>query len=166
MARHTEHQHFQSATFTEITLPGSSVGNDDIEAGAGVEAEKLEHHHSITGNQPNTTATTETRVIHVVYGTTGDVLAFEAGTIVACIDDSSDDSVNITLDLLKNGVSILVAVIDLDENDTARIVQEAAIDTAGLVDGDVLEVVIVATAGTGTLGTGLFYTLRLNEDAQ
>lgn len=161
MARVTEHWHFQSATFTTIDVPSSSIGNSQVTAGAGIEAEKLEHHHSITGNQPNTAATTETRVIHDVYGATGDVLAFEAGSIVAATGDST-----VTLDVLKNGTTILTGVITLDNGNTARITEAGSISVAGLVDGDILEVVIVATVGTGSLPTGLFYNLRLNEDAQ
>lgn len=161
MARFDEHIHFRSATFSEITLPTSSVSNSQIIAGAGIEAEKLEHHHSITGNQPNTAATTETRVIHNVYGATGDTLAFEAGSIVAATGNAT-----VTLDVLKNGTTILAAVITLDNANSARVAEAGSISVAGLVDGDVLEVVIVATIGTGALPTGLFYNLRLNEDAQ
>lgn len=161
MARFDEHIHFRSATFTTITLPGSTVGNSQILAGAGIEAEKLEHHHSITENQPNSAATTETRVIHSVYGATGDVLAFEAGSIVAATGNAT-----VTLDLKKNGTTILTGVVTLDSGNTAYIVEAGSIDTAPVVDGDVLEVVIVATIGTGALPTGLFYNLRLNEDAQ
>ncbi len=161
MARFDEHIHFRSAAFTEVALPSSSVGNGEIEASAGILASKLEHHHSITGNQPNSAATTETRVIHSVYGATGDVIAFEAGSIVAATGNAT-----VTLDLKKNGTTILAAVVTLDSANTAYIVEAGSIDTAPVVDGDVLEVVIVATVGTGALPTGLFYNLRLNEDAQ
>ncbi len=161
MARFDEHIHFRSATFTTIDLPSTSVGNSQITAGAGIEAEKLEHHHSITGNQPNTAATTETRVIHNVYGATGDTLAFEAGSIVAATGNAT-----VTLDVLKNGTTILASVITLDNANTARVAEAGSISVATLADGDVLEVVIVATIGTGALPTGLFYNLRLNEDAQ
>lgn len=161
MARFEENIHFASATFTDITLPDASVGNSTILAGAGIEAEKLEHHHSITGNQPNTAATTETRVIHNVFGATGDTLAFEAGSIVAATGNAT-----VTLDVLKNGTTILTGVITLDSGNTARVSEAGSISVTALVDGDVLEVVIVATIGSGALPTGLFYNLRLNEDAQ
>lgn len=161
MARFEENIHFASATFTDITLPDASVSNSTIVAGAGIEAEKLEHHHSITGNQPNTAATTETRVIHNVFGATGDTLAFEAGSIVAATGNAT-----VTLDVLKNGTTILTGVITLDSGNTARVSEAGSISVTALVDGDVLEVVIVATIGSGALPTGLFYNLRLNEDAQ
>lgn len=161
MARFEENIHFASATFTDITLPDASVSNSTIVAGAGIEAEKLEHHHSITGNQPNTAATTETRVIHNVFGATGDTLAFEAGSIVAATGNAT-----VTLDVLKNGTTILTGVITLDSGNTARVAEAGSISVTALVDGDVLEVVIVATIGSGALPTGLFYNLRLNEDAQ
>lgn len=161
MPRTTEAWHFDAASFSSISLPSGAVGNSSIATAAGIEAEKLEHHHSVTGNQPNTAATTETRVIHSVYGTTGDVLAFEAGSIVAATGNAT-----VTLDLKKNGTTILTSVVTLDSANTAYIVEAGSIDTAPVVDGDVLSVVIVATVGTGALPTGLFYNLRLNEDAQ
>jgi hypothetical protein len=161
MVRITENWHFETVSFTAITLPSSSIANGHIVAGAGIEAEKLEHLHSITGNQPNSAATTETRVIFNTWGATGDVIAFEAGSIVAAIGDSV-----VTLDLKKNGTTILTGLLTLDNANTPYVAEAAAIDTAGLVDGDVLTVVIVATIGTGTLPTGLFYNFRVNEDAQ
>ena len=56
MARFEENIHFASATFTDITLPDASVSNSTIVSGAGIEAEKLEHHHNIKGHQPHTAA--------------------------------------------------------------------------------------------------------------
>lgn len=144
-----------------VQLPAGTVDNADIEAAAGIDASKLEHRHQITAAQPKTTAADETRVIHVVYGATGTVLAFRAGSIVANIGDST-----VTVDLKKNGSSILTAPITLDSGDSAYAKVAGTIDTPGLVAGDVLEVVIDATVGTGTLATGVFCELVLNEDAE
>jgi hypothetical protein len=40
------------------------------------------------------------------------------------------------------------------------------IASAALVAGDWLEVVVTVNAGTGALGTGLFWELEIDEDAQ
>ena len=150
-----------SVTMRSVTLPDGCVDDDAIEASAGVDADKLEHQHRRGWSQPNTTATSETRVLHVVHGATGSVVAFEAGSTVANIGAAT-----VTLDLKKNGTSILTSVITLDNANTAYVVEAGAIATASLVDGDVLTVVIVATAGGGTLATGVFCSLTVREDAQ
>jgi len=142
--------------------PAESITNAAIKAAAGIEAEKTEHlHRQIYAQESDTTAAAESRVVHVVYGATGDVVAFEAGIVVACIGDAT-----ITIDLKKNGVSVLTGAIVLDSTNAVRIVEAATIDTAGLVDGDVLEVVVTVNAGTGTLGKGVFAALTVHENAE
>jgi hypothetical protein len=67
------------------------------------------------------------------------------------------------VDLQKNGVSILSAPVTLNSSGTNYVSQAATISSAGLVAGDVLEVVTVATAGGGTLPTGVFAAARITE---
>jgi hypothetical protein len=117
---------------------------------------------SPTYAQPNAAATTETKVVHVVYGATGTILAFRAGSIVANIGAAT-----VTVDLKKNGVSVLTGVITLNNANTARVAVAGTLGASlALVAGDVLEVVCVATAGGGTLATGVFAQAVLSEDAQ
>ncbi len=86
-------------------------------------------------------------------------MSFKAGSIVVCLTPAT-----VTLDLKKNGVSILTAVITLDAANTPYVVEAAAIATATLVAGDVLTVVIDETAGGGTVATGVFCELEIDED--
>ncbi len=145
-----------------VSLPAGCVGNAAIAAGAGIDASKQEHQHEKTYAQASgSVSATERKVIHVVYGATATILAFRAGSKTACAGAAT-----ITVDLLKNGVSILTAVITLDNANTAYIVESAAVLTPGLVAGDVLEVNITATAGGGTIGNGVFAQVVLEEDAQ
>jgi len=55
---------------------------------------------------------------------------------------------------------------EIDSADTANAKVSAVINTISLVQDDVLEVVITATAGGGTLGQGLFVILEYSEAAQ
>jgi hypothetical protein len=72
----------------------------------------------------------------------------------------------VTVDLKKNGVSILTSVITLDSGNTNRVVEAGTISGDGtLAAGDWLEVTIAISAGTGTLATGVYAELILNEDA-
>jgi len=91
------------------------------------------------------TATAETRVVHVVQGTAGQLQAFKAGCVTPCQGDAT-----VTVDLLKAGVSVLVAAIVLDSGDQAYALTAATIDTDQVQAGDVLEAAVTVNAGTGT----------------
>lgn len=143
-----------------MDIPAGTIIDSDVSASAGISASKLQHQYQPTWSQPNTTATAETRVLHRVFGATGTVSGFKAATIAACIGDST-----ITVDLKKNGSSILSAPIVLDNANTARVAEAGTISTPSVVAGDELEVVITVSAGTGTLGTGLSVSLKVREDA-
>lgn len=150
---------FSCKTFTP---PASSVGNAAIPASAGLSASKLEHRHEKCYGQPGGAISfTEKRAIHVVYGATATLLAFRAGLITANVGAAT-----VTFDLKKNGTTMLTAVINQTSAQAAYALTAAALASTTLVQGDVLEVVIVATAGGGTLGNGAFADLVLNEDAQ
>jgi hypothetical protein len=141
-------------------LPSGVVTDDSVSGSAAIAVAKLLHQRVKTYAQPNTTATSETRCIHIVRGTSGTIKGFTAGTIVAC-----SGAATITIDLKKNGSSVLASVITLDNANTARVVEDGAISSASVVVGDWLEVVITATAGGGTLGTGLGVQLVIDEVA-
>lgn len=144
-----------------MTIPSGSVDNAKIAAGADISASKLEHQHQITLAQDNgSAATAQTRVVHVVYGTAGTLVAVQAGCETPCVGDSTID-----VDVHKNGSSILSAAIELSSSESAYELVDGTIATATLAADDVLEVVISVTAGTGTLGQGVFANLVVREDA-
>jgi hypothetical protein len=144
-----------------MKIPAGTITDAAVAAGASIVATKIQHQYDITYAQPNTTASTETRVVHKVYGATATVVEFDAGLIAACTTGAT-----VTVDLKKNGTSILSSVITIDHTIAALATVAAAIASASLVTGDVLEEVITATAGGGTLGTGFFSNLVLREDPQ
>lgn len=146
--------------FKNVVVNDGSITNAKIATAAAIAASKLVHQHRIGYSQANSAAATETRVIYTCYGATGTIKSFKAGSIAAAIGDST-----VTLDLKKNGTTVLSAVITLDNANTARVVEAATLSVTTLVAGDVLEVVVTATIGTGTLPTGLFATLTVEEDA-
>ena len=140
-----------------MTIPASAVTKDSILAGTGIEAADMEHVFRPHFSQPNTAATSETRAVHVCRGA-GTILSFEAGSIAKAVGDST-----VTVDLKKNGTTVLSAVITLDNANTNRVAEAGTVTVTALADGDVLEVVTVATAGTGTLPTGVFASVNLME---
>ncbi len=64
-----------------------------------------------------------------------------------------------TVDLLKNGVSILSAPISFTNADPAYTAKSGTVASPSLVNGDVLTVVIVMTTNTGAAGP--FYSLPI-----
>lgn len=144
-----------------MSIPAGAVTDATIPPGAGIDQAKLEHQHRIPFHQPNTAATSETRAVYECYGATGSIIAFRAGSIAAAVGDST-----VTVDLRKNGATILTAVITLDSANVARVAEIGTLAVTSLVAGDVLEIVTVATIGTGTLPTGVFASVTITEDAQ
>jgi hypothetical protein len=142
-----------------MTVPDGSVTNAAVAATAGIAASKLRHTFRQRYAQPNTTATTETRVIHLVVGATGTINGFSAGSIVANIGAAT-----VTVDLRKNGATVLTGVITLNNANTAYVPAAGVIASPNVVAGDVLSVVITATAGGGTLATGAYCEVNLDED--
>jgi len=146
-------------SFLDADLNAGCVEAKHVKVGAGLEASKLEHQHRAVYAQESATACAdEARVAHVVKGTAGTLKTFKAGCVVACVGDST-----ITVDLTKDGVSVLTAAISLSVAQAAYQLVEGVIDSAAVAAGDVLEVVIDGTVGTGTLGLGVFAFVDLHE---
>lgn len=146
---------------TTMDIPASTVTNNMVSATADIDASKLEHQFAkVYAQESGTTSADATQAVHVVYGATGTLVRFEAGSITACAGAATID-----VDLLVNGSSVLSAAITLDNANTARIVEVGTISSASLSDGDVIEIDVDATAGGGTIGNGVFASLILREDA-
>lgn len=150
-------------TMGSVTLPTNSVTANKIAAGAGIEATKLEQRMRQPWAQGDydDTAVDGRFVLHVVTGATGTIREFKAGCVTPCVGTDT-----IAVDLLKNGTSVLSADITLSSSETARELVEAAISTMAVAADDVLEVDIVVSHSTGTMGIGIFGTMVIDEDAQ
>ena len=146
----------------ELTIPDDTIRDDAVAADAGIGAEKMEQEHKpVYAQESATTAVAETRTVAVIRGATGTIEDFRAGSLVPCTGDAT-----ITVDLLKNGTSVLNAAIVLDSSNSARVPEAATVapGSASLVAGDVLEVAVTVSAGTGTLGQGVFAAATYRED--
>jgi hypothetical protein len=141
-----------------LDLPSKAVVNGQVADYTLAAIKSDERWIRKTYAQPNVTATTETKVVHGVFGTTGVLSAIKAGSIGV-----NAGAATVTIDLKKNGTSILSAVITLNNANTARVMVAGTFSATTLAVGDVLELVITATAGGGTLATGVFVELDLYE---
>ncbi len=137
-------------------------GNTESDSAAGqpgIATSKLNHRQHRVYAQANVTIVTATIPVWLTYGTAGTVLSFKAGSIVACIGAAT-----VTVDLYKNGASILSAPITLNSSSVARVAQAATISTPATAAGDWFDMVVTATVSSGTLGTGLYAEAIIDEN--
>ena len=136
------------------------MGNAAVQAAAGINASKLEHQYQPVVSQAlGVDAASEARVIHVVKGATADVVAFRAGAVTP-----AGATTTVTVDLKKNGTTILSGVITLDNSQAAYELESAAgFTSTDLVTGDVLTVHFALTGSNEP--QGCFAQLIVREDA-
>lgn len=148
--------HLSSAT---ATAAPASVEDATVKPGANIDPSKLGHYHEPTHSQ-NGSAASETRAFFRARSA-GAVLEFLAGSIAIAVGDST-----VTVDLKKGGSSILSAPITLDASRTARVAVAGTLTGGAVIAAaDLLEVVVVATVGTGTLPTGAFWSALIKDVA-
>lgn len=152
------------------TPPNACVADVAVFAGAAgnyIQASKCQQMWVETYAQESATqAAADTRVLHQVPGKTATILAFRGGCAVAPIAGNIT-----TLDLRKNGTSILVAPITLAAVVTpptvptlAYTIYTADLSVAAAVKGDVLELVITITGAGGAYSKGTWGQVVLFED--
>lgn len=127
-------------------LPNSSITNAMVSSSAAIDATKMEHQFPLRYSQPSdVTAFSHTEVVHAVDGTSGTIVNVDAGSVAICGGDAS-----VTVDVLKDGVSILSGAIELDSNNEAYTPETGTINTSTLADSDVLEVKVTALGPDAT----------------
>lgn len=141
----------------DISLPSGVMTNTHVAAGAAFASTKLQHRHNQTYGQSGANADA-TQIIHVAKAT-GTLKTFVAGSIGVCTGATST-----TIDLKKNGTTTLTAVITLDSDNVARVVEGGTVSVTAYVAGDVFEVVVDATSDSGD-ATGLFACAEFDEAA-
>lgn len=140
-----------------------SITDAMIAALAGLQASKLQHQYEPEYAQTfASNATVERKVVHVVRGASATLVEFQVGASTAAIGAATA-----TIDLLKNGSTMLTAAVSLTSATAAFALLAGTLASTALVAGDVLEVnVSAAVAGGGTLAKGLFAEFTIREDAQ
>ena len=148
-----------------MAIPSSTVTDDDVVAATGIAASKLEHqfisHHS---QEVATKTAAMAHTIHTVYGVTGTIQGFQAGTTTLCTGTAA---ITVDLVLARAGttVSALSAVITLDSGNTIYVPETATVTTTALLADDTLKVVYTSADGDGAAGAGGFASLIHREDA-
>lgn len=150
-----------------FTMPDETITDAKVIAAAGIKASKLEHQHRVPYNQPNSAAATDTRVIYTCYGATARVIALKVGSIAIAVGAAT-----VTVDVQKmDGTSILASgtPVTLNSSNVAGVPVTATLGLTAVlaqVANGSLKIIVVATAGGGTLPTGVFASLTVEEDAR
>lgn len=143
-----------------MTLPVGCITAANIANGAAIETSKSKQQHvkvHTCGFDYNDAVAAARHVIHVVNGATGLVQRFKAG-LLGHITNGGTATVN----LYKNGSTILSAPITLSNSQADREVVSATISSMSVAVDDVLEVVLAVASAPD--GTGFFCELVVDED--
>ena len=144
-----------------LALPTLCVGDAQINPSNPVTALKMEHRFMPRVSQPfGTAAIVERKAVHRARAA-GAVTAFWVGSTAANVGAAT-----VTIDLLKNGVTVLVSPVVLTSANAAFVAVAASLAAgAAYAAGDVIEVSITVAAGGGTLAQGVFGEPVLTEGA-
>lgn len=154
-------QHAGIHTFEKTpVIPAGSWGDPQIGTLNPIDVPKLKHQYDqVYGQLHGVAAVSERKVIHVARAA-GVAQAIEAGVVVAALGGAT-----VTIDLRKNGTTILSSVITINNTHAAYQKVAGVISTSAYVLGDVFELVTVATVGGGTLPQALFVDSIFREGA-
>jgi hypothetical protein len=142
-------------TCQTFTCPTNSIPSAAIDSNNPIAATKQEHQY-LPGHRQTGNVAAATDEVHEAYAA-GTINAFRAKIRTAPAAANS-----YTIDLKKNGTSVLSAPIAVDSTTTPNAVLTGTVTTTTYAAGDRLEVVVAAVAGT-TWGTGLFAGPVLRE---
>lgn len=143
------------ASTSTATLPNQTVTNATVSASAAIAASKQQHEVYQCVGQAGAIAA-GTFPLHLVLGATFTARKFYAGSVAPASSGSC------TIDLKKNGTTVLSAVITLDSGNSAYVGEAASsISTPAAVAGDVYTVVV---ANSSWNGTGLYWHFVGDED--
>jgi hypothetical protein len=149
-------------TSDTMTIPDNSIGNSSIDPSDPVDETNQWHQYLREYSQLHGTAALAARlVVHTAFRD-GFLKDFRVGNLVVATGDAT-----VTVDLKKNGVTALSAVVVLDNTNTLPLVME----TAGIASGgaflanDVFELYITVNNGTGgaTQAQGVYVQARFVE---
>jgi len=145
-----------------FTPPAGSVGDSAIPSGANLDADKLQHRWRPELTQLHgTAATAERRIVHTVKGATATIKSMLTTLSVIASGDRT-----VTIDLYKNGSSILTAPYVINSSNAAYSEESPlGFTSTSLVQGDKLEIVQALGGSTGNYPQGVSTVLDVDEDA-
>ena len=156
----------------DIEWPNAGLSDRDISNAAQIDGSKIIRQQANSVEvyaQGASVASDVTKTILMVYGKVGTLIALEAAIFEAAVGDST-----VTVDLQKSTAggafaSVLSSALSISSITAVRTpvsltsTSTPSISTTALVAGDILQIVVDATEGSGTLPLGLLVTLTYQE---
>lgn len=142
--------------------PTGGITNAMVAANAGISATKVQQQRIKVESLANhgSAPAAIRKTIQRIFGATATIGSFSASVTQAITSGT------VTIDLYKNGSSILTAPLTLNSSagtgGTAGDIVDGALSSTALAEGDKLEVVVTVSSPSG--GGGLDYMLRWLED--
>lgn len=149
-----------------FNAPASSITNAAIIQNAGIEATKVVHQQapSVELFAPGVTITAVTRLLRISRAI-GTLVSVEAIITTAATDASR----TVTVDLQKSTgagafATVLSATIGFTNTSPIRTPVAGTFSATGLVDNDILQIVVTVAGGAGAQAQGLLVTLNVRDE--
>lgn len=143
-----------------VAVPVGGLSGKAIDPNNPVPSNATTHQFAPTFAQGSAvTVAAATQLIHTVRGLDGGVIKEVAAGLIA----TSSGNSTVSFDVKKNGVSILSAPISHNSGVASGSVVLGSISVSNVAMGDRIEVAITPSVGTGTLGTGAFVRVTVDE---
>lgn len=150
-------------TAKQMGIPAGTVTDAAITAGANLSASKLQHRYqAVYAQEASDDAIAEERIIHVAAGA-GTIVSFAAALLVPPDTAAGSSGRTATIDLKKNGTTVLTGAIQLDNDNTARVLEAGILSSDTLASGDVLSVAVTTAGSTGTHPIGVYAIAVIHE---
>lgn len=148
-----------------MTIPSGTITNDSVKSDAKIAGSKMQQTRQYNHSQAGANIAAATEYFSIVTGTTGTLVSIEA----AILETAAGGDRTVTIDLQKSTgggafATVLSSTIQLDSGNTIRVLEAGAISATGLVDGDILKLIVTVGGTTGTQPQGLVVTVNWYED--
>lgn len=112
----------------------ASITNASVASNAEIASTKVKHRRTgFYSDIIGTDVVTSGRVLYRCYASVGTILKAYCGSVVA-----AGAATTVTVDIKKNGTTVLSATIVLDNGNTAYVAEEGTLSVTSLVAGDVI----------------------------
>lgn len=139
-----------------MNVPASSVGNTEVEAQANISASKLEHQHNLNVALFDH-ATSVVAKRQAIFRAESNCTIDEVGAYVTV---AAGASTTVTIDILKNGTTVLTSTISITNAQTAYQEVAGTVSSSSLVAGDKLEANVTITGANAPKGLNVFAVIR------
>jgi hypothetical protein len=151
-----------------LAIPNGTIDDDAVASGSAgdfIAASKLTHRVALSVNQKTgTDVVAETRTVHVTKGAATAIALY----VVCDAKPSTDKTVTVDVKKSTGGAAfatLLTGVVTVSSASTIRVPQSGTFASTAIAGGDVLQIVVAVTSGTGgDQAQGLNVTLLIDEE--